>query len=488
VTPGWLGNMRAESATDSERGGRLRWVAVAAIVGQLMVILDIAVVNVATPSIRVGLGFSAPATQWLASGYLLTFAGFLLAGGRAADLYGRRRMFSLGLVLFTVASLGAGLATTPALLIGWRVLQGLGAALLSPATLTVLIAELHGARQTRAVGAWAAMSGLGGGLGVLLGGLLTQELSWRWIFFINVPLGAITLAVAWTSMAADRTNPTKGDLDLPGAVTMTAGMVALVFALLEVGASSWTAPAAIGSAIAGMLLLAAFWQIESRHARHPLIPMPRLRNRALLGANVTILLLYGVIIAPWFLFSYYMQTVLGFSPLLAGLGLLPQAAIIVATSAVSSWIASRCGPRPLILAGPLLAAGGMLDLWYQVAGSHPADYLTGVLGPLIFLGLAVGCTLPAATLAATANVPVADAGLASGLLNSSRQFGGALGLAILFTTGTARSARSLGIHSVPPGFDAAAQIGLAIALVAFASAFISFGIRQPGHAPRRSAG
>ena len=487
MTSDWPGNSRAEPAAGADRGGRLRWVTAAAIVGQLMVILDIAVVNVAIPSIRAGLGFSAPATQWVASGYLLTFAGFLLVGGRAADLYGRRRMFALGLSLFTVASLGAGLATTPALLVGWRVLQGLGAAVLSPATLTVLIAELRGDRQTRAVGAWAAMSGVGGGLGVLLGGLLTQELSWRWIFFINVPIGSLTLAVAWISMGADRANTGKGDLDLPGAVTLTAGMVALVLALIEAGTSSWAAPVTIGSATAGAVLLTAFWQIESRYARHPLIPLRRLRSRALLGANATVLLLYCVIIAPWFLFSYYMQTVLGFSPLLAGLGFLPQAAVIVGTSAVSSWIVSRHGPRLLVMAGPLLAAGGMLDMWWQVAGDRHAGYLAAVLGPLILLGLAVGCTLPAATLAATADVPAADAGLASGLLNSSRQFGGALGLAILFTTGTARSARSLAVHSVPPGYATAALIGLGIAMAAFAVAFISFGISRPDRTLQRRA-
>ena len=488
MTSGRPENVRAEPASSADRNRRLGWVTAAAIVGQLMVVLDIAVVNVATPSIRAGLGFSAPETQWVASGYLLTFAGFLLAGGRAADIYGRRRIFTLGLLLFTVSSLGAGLSTTPLLLIGWRVVQGLGAALLSPATLTVLITELQGRRQSRAVGAWASMSGVGGGLGVLVGGLLTQELTWRWIFFINVPLGGLTLAVAWIVLRADRTGHEKGDLDLPGAVTLTAGMVALVFALIQAETSSWTAPATIGSALAGVLLLTVFWRIESAHAPRPLVPLARIRGRTLLGANLTVLLLYCVIIAPWFLFSYYMQTVLGFSPLLAGLGFLPQAAVIAGTSTVSSWIVSRRGPRLLVMAGPLLAVAGMLDMWWQVAGDRRAGYLPAVLIPLILLGLAVGCTLPAATLAATADVAAADTGLASGLLNSSRQFGAALGLAILFTTGTARSGRPLAVHSVPPGYPAAGLIGAGIAAAAFAVAFISFGIGYPGRAGHRPGG
>jgi EmrB/QacA subfamily drug resistance transporter len=486
VTSGRPGNMRAEPVPCTGPNRKLGWVTAAAIVGQLMVVLDIAVVNVATPSIRAALGFSAPEIQWVASGYLLTFAGFLLAGGRAADIYGTRRIFTLGLLLFTVASLGAGLSTSPLLLIGWRALQGLGAALLSPATLTVLITELQGRRQSRAVGAWASMSGVGGGLGVLAGGLLTQELSWRWIFFINVPLGGLTLAVAWTVLSADRTDHHKGDLDLPGAVTLTAGMVALVFALIQAEASSWTAPATIGSALAGALLLTVFWRIESAHARRPLVPLSRIRTRTLLGANVTVLLLYCVIIAPWFLFSYYMQTVLGFSPLLAGLGFLPQAAVIAGTAGAGSWIVSRRGPRLLVMAGPLLAAAGMLDLWWQVTGDRRAGYLAAVLIPLILLGLAVGCTLPAATLAATTDVPATDKGLASGLLNSSRQFGAALGLAILFTTGTARNAHTLAAHSVPTGYPTAALIGAGIAVAAFAAAFITFGITYPGRTQQRT--
>jgi EmrB/QacA subfamily drug resistance transporter len=439
-----------------------------------MVVLDIAVVNVAIPAIRASLDFSAPGTQWVASAYTLAFAGFLLAGGRAADLYGSRRIFTLGLALFTIASLGAGLSPTVALLIASRVLQGLGAALLSPATLTVLVTELHGKRQTRAVGIWASMSGVGGGLGVLVGGLLTQELSWRWIFFINVPIGILLLAVAWAALGRDHARAGRRDLDLLGATTITAGMVFLIFALVHAGTTSWTSALTVGSGFLGIMLVAAFWRIESRWARNPLLPLQRLHSRSLIGANVVVLLLYSVIIAPWFLFSYYMQTVLGFNALLAGIGLVPQAIVIAAASNVSSKIAYHRGPRVLIMAGPMLAVAGLLDMWWQVANSSRGGYLSAVLGPLILLGLAIGCTLPAATLAATSDVSAGEVGFASGLLNASRQFGGALGLAILFTIGTARSESQHTARAVPPGYPTAALVGVGIAIAASAAAFLFF--------------
>lgn len=302
---------------------RHHWVALVAVVGQLMVVIDIAVVNVATPTIRSALGFSGPGVQWVASVYTLSFAGFLLVGGRAADIVGRRRIFGLGLGLFTVSSLVAGLAPVPGALIAARAVQGLGAALLSPATLTILLTDLSGRQQRRAVGAWAAMSGVGGGLGVFLGGLMTQQLSWRWIFLINLPVGLAVLIAGWAVMRRDMVRSRVRDLDLPGALTLTAGMLALTYALVHAGTSAWTSTLTLIPVAAAVAMFAVFVMVESNSTR-PLLPASRLRGPVTLPVNLTVLLLFCVVNAPWFLLSYYMQTVLGFTPLRAGIAFLPR--------------------------------------------------------------------------------------------------------------------------------------------------------------------
>jgi EmrB/QacA subfamily drug resistance transporter len=453
----------------AEREGRLRWVTIVAITGQLMVMLDIAVVNVATPVIRSDLGFSAPGVQWVASAYTLTFAGFLLVGGRAADLLGRKRVYTVGLAVFTLSSFAAGLAYFPAMLITARACQGFGAALLSPATLAILVTDLKGKRQNKAIGAWASMSGVGGGLGVFLSGLMTQEVSWRWVFIINVPVGVITFVIAWAVLGRDPDVKSSRDLDLLGAVVITAAMVTLIFTFIHAGTSTWASTLTIAAALGAVLLFTVFWQIESRLVRFPLIPADSLRGPVSVAANMTVLLLYCVVISPWFLLSYYMQTVLGYGPLRTGLAFLPQAVVIALTSNVTSRVAARHDSRPFLMAGPLLAVVGLLVMWgATVHGS--GGYLVAVLGPLILLGLAIGCTLPSATTLATASADPRAAGFASGVLNSSRQFGGALGLAILFTIGTQRGG---GFHSPPTGYPKAALVGVGIAVLAFAAAVIA---------------
>jgi MFS family permease len=431
-----------------------------------MVVIDIAVVNVATPAIRSALYFSAPGVQWVASAYTLAFAGFLLVGGRAADLIGRRRIFTLGLALFTGASLAAGLAPTGGMLIAARAVQGLGAALLSPATLTILMTELTGRSQRRAIGAWASMSGVGGGLGVFLGGLVTQELSWRWIFIINVPVGALLLAAGWVVLGTDATASRLRDLDIPGATTLTAGMLALTYALMHAGISTWTSAWTIAAIAIALVMFAGFARIESRSARRPLIPPGMLRGPVTVPVNLTVLFLFCVVNAPWFLLSYYMQTVLGFGPLQAGLAFLPQAGIIALTSNIGSWLVTRRGARTLLTVGPALAATGLLLMWWTARGAVE-NYPAAVLGPLILLGLAIGCTLPSAALIAAADAGPEAAGLTSALLNSSRQFGGALGLAVVFTTGTQHNG---GPHAIPTGYPMAALIGAGIGLLALLSA------------------
>jgi EmrB/QacA subfamily drug resistance transporter len=452
------------------------WIAAVAIVGQLMVMLDIAVVNVASPTIRADLGFSPAGVQWVASIYTVTFAGLLIIGGRAADLYGRRRVFLIGLLAFSIASAVGGLAPSPAALIAARGAQGCCAALLSPATLTIIMTDLQGQQRSRAVGTWASMSGVGGGLGVFLGGLLTQTLSWRWILFINVPIGAVTLAVAWMVLPPDDPSPSKRHLDIPGAVALTLAMMLLVFAIVQAGTGGWLSPRALAGFAGAAIAAAACWQIESRSTQQPAIPLQVLRGRALIGANIVILMLYTVVIAPWFLLSFYMQAVLGMQPLQAGAGFLPQAVVIASSAQAGSWIARHRGILAPIVTGPLFAAAGLLVMWWEAAHAGRAGYVAAVLIPLILLGLAIGLTLPAATLVGTRTPRTEDTGLVSGLFNTSRQFGGALGLGLIYTAGTRnagafpQAARS-GV-TVPPGYATAALTGgfiaIATAVVAFA--------------------
>lgn len=442
--------------------------AVIAVVGQLMVILDIAAVNIASPAIRTDIGFSSADVQWVASVYTVTFAGLLIAGGRAADIYGNWRMLVLGLTGFCVASAVGGLAPSPAVLIIARAAQGSCAAVFSPATLTIIMTDLRGRAQSRAVGAWASMSGVGGGLGVFLGGLLTQIGSWRWIFFVNIPVGAVILAVALAIPRPAKKMPSKRNLDIWGAVTLTVAMMFLVFGFVLGGTEGWLSYGTLAAFAGAAIAAAGCWWIESRVARRPIIPQWVLRSRILIGTNTVILMLYMVIIAPWFLLSFYMQAVLGMRPLQAGIGLLPQAAIIALTAQVGSWIAPRRGILALSVGGPLLAAAGMLVMWWQAAHVGRAGYLAAVLVPLILLGLAVGLTLPAATLAATRSRDE-DAGLVSGLLNTSRQFGGALGLSVIYTIGTAGASTHATV--VPPDYANAALIGASVAIVASLVAF-----------------
>jgi MFS family permease len=444
------------------------WIATIAVTGQLMVVLDIAAVNVATPEMRANLGFSPAGVQWVASLYTVTFAGLLIAGGRLADILGVRRVFLAGLAGFIFTSAAGGLAPAPAFLVSARAAQGCFAAVLSPVTLTIIVSELTGRPRARATAAWASMSGVGGGTGVFLGGLLTQYLSWRWIFFINVPVGG-ALLVAWLVLGHDDRPAAAGHPDAGGAVMLTLAMTSAVWGIVAVGTHGWLSAPALagfaGAAVAGV----ACWRFESRVAQQPIIPASAVRNGTLLGANAVLLLLYVVIIAPWFLLSFYMQTVLGLPPLAAGAGLLPQAAIIASTALAGSWISRQHnGIRVLLICGPLLAAAGMAVMWREAAGGGRAGYLTAVLIPLILLGLAVGLTLPAATLAGTQSARREDAGLASGLLNTSRQFGAALGLSLIYTEATARAAGKAG--QIPPGYAGAALTGVCVALGAAAIA------------------
>ncbi|MEA2457050.1 MAG: hypothetical protein QOC95_22, partial [Thermoleophilaceae bacterium] len=330
---------------------RARWAAVVlACVAQFMVILDVSVVNVALPSIRDGLGFSATGLQWVVNAYTLTFAGFLLLGGRAADLLGRRRVFIGGLVLFSAASLVGGLAGSQGMLIGARAVQGLGGAIISPASLAIITTTFSdGAQRNKALGAWGAMGGAGGAFGVLLGGVLTDLLSWQWILFINVPIGVAAALLTPRFVAEGRARAGARNFDLAGALSVTLGLVAIVFAIVRTEVNGWGSAQTIVVLGAGLALIALFLAIEGRFATRPLMPLRIFRSRPLSSANAIVFLLGAGMFGMWFFVSLYLQQVLGYSPLKAGLAFLPMTLTIIVGSMVASRLTRRFGVKPLLV-------------------------------------------------------------------------------------------------------------------------------------------
>ncbi|WP_066068002.1 MFS transporter [Frankia sp. EI5c] len=400
-------------------------------VAQFMVVLDVTIVNVALPSMQTELGLSASGLQWVVNSYTLAFAGLLLFGGRAADLFGRRRVFITGLALFTLASLAGGLATNDITLIAARAVQGLGGAVLAPATLSILMTSFPDPRErNRALGLWSTTAAGGGALGVLAGGVLTELADWRWVLFVNVPIGAVLIAGARFALAESR-GQVRGarDLDIPGTLTVTAGLVALVYGIVRTETSSWSSPVTIGWLAAAAALLVAFLVIEAR-TENPLVPLGVFRRRALRYANLIILVMGTVMFGLFFFLTLYLQRIQGQGPLAAGLSMLPVPIMIICGSQASSRTVGRFGPRPLIIAGTLIAAVGMGWLSALTAGG---SYWTQVFGPLALLGFGMGLNMVAVTTAATSGVPPHLAGLASGLLNTGRQIGAAVGLATLTT-------------------------------------------------------
>ncbi|HEV7208192.1 MAG TPA: MFS transporter [Mycobacteriales bacterium] len=409
-------------------------------VAQFMVVLDVSIVNVALPNMRRDLHLSQNGLAWVLNAYTLTFAGFLLLGGRAADLYGRRRLFLIGLALFTGASLLGGLAQTGGELIAARAAQGLGGAVLSPATLTILTTTfLEPRARTRALGLWSAVAGAGGATGVLAGGLLTDLLSWRWILFINVPIGLAVIAVARFTVAESRGEGERPTLDWLGALTVTGGLVALVYGVITTDQHAWTSPIVLGSLAAGVALLLVFALIESRH-RHPLVPMRLFRSRALTGANLIMMLVGSAMFAMFFFLSQYLQDVQGYSPLAAGFAFLPMPIAIIVGTQLSSRLVGRVGSRPLLVIGPAISAVGLLLLSRLTVGSSYPLHI-GLAGAITTFG--VGMSFVPITLSATNGVDRRDAGLASGLINTTRQIGGSLGLAALLTIAASRAHAAL---------------------------------------------
>jgi EmrB/QacA subfamily drug resistance transporter len=417
------------SATRS-KGAALAVLALA----QLMVVLDTTIVNVALPSMQRALHFSSAANlQWVVNAYVLTFGGFLLLGGRVADRYGRRLVFVSGVGLFAAASLACGLARSSGLLVASRAVQGLGGALMAPAALSLLtVIFTEGEERNRALGVWAAIAGAGGAIGLLAGGLLTTELSWRWVFFVNLPIAAFAILASFRLIGESR-DAGAGAFDVPGAVTVTAGLGALVFALVRANVWGWGSATTLLVLAASAVLLAAFVVLQLR-GRHPLVPPRLFRSRTLVGADVGMLIAGAGLFAVFFFLTLYMQDVLHYSALKTGVAYLPLSAMLVTSAGVGSRILGRVGARPILVTGFLLGAGG-LSLLTRI--SPTTGYLV-VLAPLVLIGAGMGGAFVSVTASAVAGVPHEDAGVASALLNASQEIGGSLGLAVLTAVATAR--------------------------------------------------
>ena len=433
---------------------------------QFMVVLDVAIVNVALPSIQTDLGFSQEDLQWVISAYALLFGGFLLLGGRAADLLGRRRVFLAGLVVFSVASLLSGLAWSEGVLIGSRALQGLGSAIISPAALSILTTTFaEGSERNKALGAWGAVGAFGAVAGVLLGGVLTELLSWEWIFYVNVPVGIGAFLLTPVLLAESRDARAKG-FDFPGAGLVTGGLVVLVYALTQANDYGWASPETIGLFGASAALLAAFVAWEAR-TRDPLMPFSIFRLRTLVGANVAGVVLGTVVFSMFLMLTLYMQQVLDYSPLGTGVAYLAVAGTTVVWSAVAANLVTRVGVKPVLVAGMTFLTGGLLYFTQvSVGGSYLGDLLPGFL--LIAIGM--GFSFVPISIAALAGVEPSESGLASGLINTSQQIGGALGIATLSAIATSTSEAGIAdggarAFALTDGFQAAFVAGAGAALI-----------------------
>ncbi|MGA9875798.1 MAG: MFS transporter [Solirubrobacteraceae bacterium] len=435
---------------------------------QFVIVIDASIVNVALPSIGAHLHFSRDNLSWVVNAYTLTFGGFLLLGGRLADLLGRRRMFMVGLVLFSLASLGGGLAQSEAWLITARAIQGLGAAIVSPAALSIITTTFaEGAERNRALGIWGAVAGAGGAAGVLLGGILTSGLSWRWVLFVNVPIGIAAAALAPRLLLESRADDGTEGFDIPGAVTVTAGLALLVYAVVDAVNVGWGATSTLLRLAGAAVLIAAFVAIELRQ-RHPLLPFSIFRLRTLRGADIVGLLIGMSLFSMFFFISLYLQDVLHFSPIKAGLSYLPLSVGIILSAGAASQLVTRVGFKPVLITGMLLIAVGLL--WFSQVRAPGGSFLADVLGPSILASLGLGFSFVPVTIAAVTGIKPQEAGLASGLINTSQQVGGALGLAILATVANSRTQSLLhaGTHSsvvaLTKGFDRAFLVGAGFAI------------------------
>jgi EmrB/QacA subfamily drug resistance transporter len=422
-----------------------RGIALALVLGaQLMIILDMTVVNIALPSIARGLHFSEPSLSWVLNAYTLTFGGLLLLGGRAGDILGRRRVFIAGIALFTAASLAGGLATSEAWLLAARAVQGVGGAIASPAVLALIAASFaEGRERTRALSIYTAVAMGGGSLGLVLGGVITEWVSWRWVLFINVPIGIAVALTAPLFLPESQRQP--GRFDLVGAFTSTLGMTSLVYGFIQAASHGWSDARTMTAFAAAVVLLAVFLVNESR-ARQPITPLRLFADRGRAGSYLTRLLLVAGMFGMFYFLTQFVQDILGFSPLQAGISFLPMTAALFAVSRLSPRLLARFGAKPLMVVGLLPAVAGMTWLSRISPGT---TYVSGVLGPMLLLGAGMGVAFVPLTMASLAGVRPQDSGAASSMVNVTQQVGGSLGLAILvtaFATATRNAIRHPAAH------------------------------------------
>jgi len=438
---------------------------------QFMVVLDVAIVNVALPTIKNALDFSDANLQWVVSAYTLTFGGFLMLGSRIADLLGRKRMFISGLVLFSAASLACGLSQSDTQLIVFRAIQGLGAAVISPAALAILTTTFsEGEERNKALAIWGAIAGTGGAVGVLLGGILTDQVGWEWIFFLNVPIGLIVILAGQRVLEESRVELGSRSLDIAGAILVTAGLTLLVYGLVTTDTYSWTSTRVLGSLAGAAVLLAGFVAVELR-AKAPILPFSIFRLKSLTGANIVGLLLGAAIFSMFFLLSLYMQQVLGYSALKAGVAYLLVASVIIVAAGASQALVTRIGVRSVLITGMVLLVAGLL--WFSQVSVHGA-YATDLAPGFVLAGIGLGFSFVPVQIASLIGVTHDEAGIASGLINTSQQVGGALGVAVLSTITFTRYDSYLGDHGnnlalVPnalvDGFHVAFLVGAGLALI-----------------------
>ena len=470
-----------------------RWLALGLLcMAQFVVVLDASIVNVALPSIGEALEFSQENLSWVVNAYVLTFGGFLLLGGRLADLLGRRRVFMFGLVLFALASLVGGFAESEGMLIGARAVQGLGAAILSPSALSIVTTTFtDGAERNKALGVWGAVAGSGGAAGVLLGGVLTDGLGWEWVLWVNVPIGIAAAAIAPTLLAETRAEGSRRAFDVAGALSVTAGLSVMVYALVDATDAGWGSTQTIGLLALAAVLLAAFVAIELRSPQ-PLVPFRIFRIRTLTGANVVGILIGASLFSMFFFISLYMQQVLGYSAIHAGLSYLPLALTIIVTAGIASQLVTKVGFKPVLAAGMVFIAAGLI--WFGQV-SVGGGFVTDILGPSLLAAIGLGLAFVTSTIAAVSGVDEHEAGLASGLINTSQQVGGALGLAVLASvansvtndaTGSPPQALTDGFQAVFLGGAAFAILGLIATLVlirnADSRAHVALGSEATGEA------
>jgi EmrB/QacA subfamily drug resistance transporter len=452
-----------------------RWKALALLgIAYLMVVLDVSIVNVALPSIQADLGFSTEDLQWVVSGYALTFGGFLLLGGRAGDLLGRRIIFMIGLGLFLVTSLLAGLSTSSEMLIVARLLQGAAGAILSPSVFSITTVTFQeGAERNKALGILGGIAGAGAAIGVLLGGVLTEYVGWEWIFFVNIPIAAAALALVPRYVRESKAEGLMRHFDSLGAVTVTASLMLLVYGLTQANRVGWGSAQTIGVFIGSAVLMALFLANETR-SRSPLVPLGIFRRRTLTGANVVGFGLGTMIFGMFFLLSLYMQEVLGYSPLKTGVGYLAVALTVVVAAAISQAFVTRLGVKPVLVTGMLLIGIGLVFFTQVSAGG---SYLGDLLPGFLLIGVGMGFSFVPISIAALAGVEGPEAGLASGLINTSQQIGGALGLALLTTVATTHTTTLLANGTAQPqalteGFSLGFWVAAGFALVSFVTTLV----------------